>query len=58
METLDDSKIWGDLDDTTNLDKQGETWKEDFESYLIAAGVTQVTNKKENGEESTVSFVT
>ena len=32
--------------DATNLDKQWETWKEDFELYLIATGVTQDAQKK------------
>ena len=32
--------------DTTNLGKQWETWKEGFELYLIATGVTQGAQKK------------
>ena len=32
--------------DTTNLDKQWETCKEDFELYLVATEVTQDAQKK------------
>lgn len=32
--------------DTTNIDKRWEIWREDFELYLMATGVTQVAQKK------------
>ncbi|XP_065665580.1 uncharacterized protein LOC136087004 [Hydra vulgaris] len=32
--------------DTTNIDKRWEIWREDFELYLMATGVTQEAQKK------------
>ena len=34
------------VDDTQNLDKRWENWREDFSTYLLATGITQEAQKK------------
>ena len=34
------------VDDTQNLDKKWENWREDFSTYLLATGITQEAQKK------------